>query len=116
MSTTGPHGLTEVVYAFVSMAHNNGSAFGGLSGNTTWYNVVGGVTLLIGRFFLIIPAMAIAGSLARKRPVEITRGSLRTDTPLFTVMLIVTTVIVTGLTYFPALALGPLAEHFTGRF
>jgi len=116
VSTSGPHGLTEVVYAYVSMAHNNGSAFGGLNGNNTWWNATGGITMLIGRFFLIIPAMAIAGSLVRKRPVPATAGTLRTDTPLFTAMLIVTTIVVTGLTYFPALALGPLAEHFTGRF
>jgi len=116
MSTGGPHGLTEVVYGYVSMAHNNGSSFGGLAGNTTWYNLTGGITMLVGRFFLIIPALAIAGSLVRKKPVDITRGSLRTDTPLFTAMLIVTTIIITGLTYFPALALGPFAEHFTGRF
>jgi K+-transporting ATPase ATPase A chain len=116
MSTGGPHGLTEVVYAFVSMAHNNGSAFGGLTGNNTFWNATGGMSMLIGRYFLIIPAMAIAGSLARKKSVPASAGTLRTDTPLFTGMLIVTTVIVTGLTYFPVIALGPLAEHFTGHF
>ena len=116
ISSSGAHGLTELVYAFTSQAHNNGSAMAGLSGNTTWYNATGGVTMLVGRFALIIPALAIAGSLVRKRVVPATAGTLRTDTPLFTGMLIVVTVIVTGLTYFPVLALGPLAEHFTGKF
>jgi len=113
---SGTHGLTEVTYAFTSMAHNNGSAFGGLSGNTTWYTVAGGIVMLIGRFALIIPALAIAGSLVRKRALPETAGTLRTDTPLFTALLMVVTIIVTGLTYFPLLALGPLAEHFVGKF
>jgi K+-transporting ATPase ATPase A chain len=116
LGSSGSHGLTELVYAFASGAHNNGSAFGGLSGNTTWYNTALGINMLVGRFALIIPAMAIAGSLVRKRPVPATAGTLRTDTPLFTGMLMAVTVIVTGLTYFPVLALGPLAEHFTGHF
>jgi K+-transporting ATPase ATPase A chain len=112
----GPHGLTESVYAYASGAHNNGSAFAGLNGNTLWWNTSLGLNMLVGRFALIIPAMAIAGSLVRKRPVPATAGTLRTDTPLFTGMLMLVTIIVTGLTYFPVLALGPLAEHFTGRF
>jgi potassium-transporting ATPase potassium-binding subunit len=116
ISASGPHGLTELVYAYTSMAHNNGSAFGGFTGGTTWFSVTGGITMLIGRFALIIPAIAIAGSLVRKRPVATTAGTLRTDTALFTALLAVVTVIITGLTYFPAVALGPLAEHFTGRF
>jgi K+-transporting ATPase ATPase A chain len=114
--SSGTHGLTELVYAYTSMAHNNGSAFGGLSGNTTWYTVTGGIVMLVGRFALIIPALAIAGSLVRKRALPDTAGTLRTDTPLFTGLLMVVTIIVTGLTYFPVLALGPLAEHFTGHF
>jgi K+-transporting ATPase ATPase A chain len=116
LENSGPHGLTELVYAYTSGAHNNGSAFAGLNGNTLWYNTTLGINMLVGRFALIIPAMAIAGSLVRKRPVPATAGTLRTDTPLFTGMLILVTVIITGLTYFPVLALGPLAEHFTGRF
>ena len=116
ISASGPHGLTELVYGYTSTAHNNGSAFPGLSGNTRWYNDTFGATMWIGRFALIIPAMAIAGSLARKRVVPATAGTLRTDTPVFTGLLIVVTIIVTGLTYFPVLALGPLAEHFVGRF
>jgi len=114
--SSGTHGLTELTYAFTSMAHNNGSAFGGLSGNTTWYTVTGGIVMLVGRFALIIPALAIAGSLVRKRALPETSGTLRTDTPLFTALLMVVTIIVTGLTYFPVLALGPLAEHFVGHF
>jgi K+-transporting ATPase ATPase A chain len=116
LSTGGAHGLTEMVYAFTSLAHNNGTAFGGLTANTTWFNVFGSFTMWAGRFALVIPALAIAGALVRKRPVAITAGSLRTDTPLFTGMIVVVTFILTGLTYFPALALGPLAEHLTGHF
>jgi potassium-transporting ATPase potassium-binding subunit len=116
LENSGPHGLTEMVYAYASGAHNNGSAFAGLNGNTLWFNTTLGINMLIGRFALIIPALAIAGSLVRKRPVPVTAGTLRTDTPLFTGMLMLVTVIITGLTYFPVLALGPLAEHFTGRF
>jgi K+-transporting ATPase ATPase A chain len=116
ISAPGPHGLTELVYGYVSTAHNNGSAFPGLSGNTQWFNSTFGLTMWIGRFFLIIPALAIAGSLVRKRAIPETSGTLRTDTPLFTAMLIVVTIIVTGLTYFPVMALGPLAEHFVGHF
>jgi len=112
----GPHGLTEIVYAYASGAHNNGSAFAGLNGNTLWWNVTLGINMLVGRFALIIPALAIAGSLVRKRPVPATAGTLRTDTGLFTGMLMLVTVIITGLTYFPVLALGPLAEHFGGHF
>jgi K+-transporting ATPase ATPase A chain len=114
--SSGPHGLTELLYAYTSTAHNNGSAFAGITGNTQWYNSTLGLTMLIGRFMLIIPALAIAGSLVRKRAVPETDGTLRTDTPVFTGLLIVVTIIVTGLTYFPVMALGPLAEHFAGHF
>ncbi len=113
---SGPHGLTELLYAYTSTAHNNGSAFAGITGNTQWYNSTLGLTMLVGRFMLIIPAMAIAGSLVRKRAVPDSDGTLRTDTPVFTGLLIIVTVIVTGLTYFPVMALGPLAEHFAGHF
>jgi potassium-transporting ATPase potassium-binding subunit len=113
---SGPHGLTELLYAYTSTAHNNGSAMAGITGNTQWYNSTLGLTMLIGRFMLIIPALAIAGSLVRKRVVPESTGTLRTDTALFTGLLIVVTVIVTGLTYFPVMALGPLAEHFAGHF
>jgi potassium-transporting ATPase potassium-binding subunit len=116
ISTTGPHGLTEVVYAYTSAAHNNGSAFGGYSGNTLWGNTTLGFAMWAGRFFEIIPALALAGSLARKRTYAMTTGTVRTDKPLFTAMVIGVVIILVGLTYFPALALGPLAEHFAGHF
>jgi potassium-transporting ATPase potassium-binding subunit len=116
ISTTGPHGLTEVVYAYTSAAHNNGSAFGGYSGNTLWGNTTLGFAMWAGRFFEIIPALALAGSLVRKRTYAMTAGTVRTDKPLFTVMVMGVVIILVGLTYFPALALGPLAEHFAGHF
>jgi potassium-transporting ATPase potassium-binding subunit len=116
ISTTGPHGLTEVVYAYTSAAHNNGSAFGGYDGNTVWGNTTLGFAMWAGRFFEIIPALALAGSLVRKRTYAMTSGTVRTDKPLFTAMLIGIVLILVGLTYFPALALGPLAEHFAGHF
>ncbi|MGO9151823.1 potassium-transporting ATPase subunit KdpA [Mycobacterium sp.] len=116
ISTTGPHAVAEAVYAYTSTAHNNGSAFAGLAGNTRWYNSTLGLAMWIGRFFEIIPALALAGSLARKRTYTVTAGTLRTDTPLFTALLAAIVVILVGLTYFPVLALGPLAEHFSGHF
>jgi K+-transporting ATPase ATPase A chain len=107
----GPHGLTEVTYAYTSAGNNNGSAFGGLTGNTDWYNVTLGLTMLIGRFLLIVPALAIAGSLARKQRVPASSGTFPTGTPLFAGLLTGVILIVVGLTYFPALALGPIVEH-----
>ena len=107
----GPHGLSEIVYAFTSAANNNGSAFGGLTGNTDWYNTTLGLTMLFGRFFLIVPVLAIAGSLARKQPVPATAGTFPTDTPLFFVLLLAVVLIVVGLTYFPVVSLGPVLEH-----
>jgi K+-transporting ATPase ATPase A chain len=106
----GPHGLTEIVYAFASMANNNGSAFGGLATDTTWYNTVGGIVMLLGRFAPEIFALGLAGSLARQSPVPASAGTLDTRTPLFVGMLIAVILILVGLTYFPALALGPFAE------
>jgi K+-transporting ATPase ATPase A chain len=106
----GPHGLTEIVYAFASMANNNGSAFAGLTTNTTWYNTVGGIVMLIGRFAPEIFALGLAGSLARQSPVPASAGTLDTRTPLFVGMLVGVILILVGLTYFPALALGPFAE------
>ncbi len=105
-----PHGLTEVTYAFTSAANNNGSAFAGLSGNTDWYNTTLGLCMLVGRFLLIIPVLAIAGSLARKQPAPPSAGTFPTNTPLFTVLLVGVIVLVVGLTFFPVLALGPIAE------
>ena len=107
----GPHGLSEVVYAFTSASNNNGSAFGGLSGNTDWFNTTLGLTMLGGRFLLIVPALAIAGSLARKQHVPATAGTLPTGTPLFAGLLVGIVLIVVGLTYFPVVSLGPVLEH-----
>jgi K+-transporting ATPase ATPase A chain len=112
----GPHGLTEMTYAFTSAGNNNGSAFGGLTGNTDWFNTTLGLCMLVGRYFLIVPVLAIAGSLARKQPVPVSAGTFPTGTPLFTVLLTGVVVIVVGLTYFPVIALGPVVEHLSGGF
>jgi potassium-transporting ATPase potassium-binding subunit len=106
----GPHGLTEIMYAFASEANNNGSAFAGLTTNTPWYNTVGGIVMLLGRFVPEIFALGLAGSLARQQPVPASAGTLDTRTPLFVGMLVGVVLILVGLTYFPALALGPFAE------
>jgi K+-transporting ATPase ATPase A chain len=106
----GSHGLTEIVYAFASMANNNGSAFGGLATDTTWYNTVGGIVMLVGRLAPEIFALGLAGSLARQQPVPASAGTLETHKPLFVGMLIAVILVLVGLTYFPALALGPFAE------
>jgi len=111
ISNPGPHGLTEIIYAFTSQAGNNGSAFAGLNGNTLWYNVAGAVTMLIGRFWMIIPMLAIAGNLAGKKYVPPSLGTFPVTTPLFTVLLISVILIVGALTFFPALSLGPILEH-----
>jgi potassium-transporting ATPase potassium-binding subunit len=107
----GPHGLTEVTYAFSSAANNNGSAFGGLTGNTDWYNVTLGLAMLAGRFLLIVPVLAIAGALARKPRVPVSAGTFPTGTPLFAGLLVGVVLIVVGLTYFPVLSLGPVVEQ-----
>jgi K+-transporting ATPase ATPase A chain len=112
----GPHGLTEMTYAFTSQANNNGSAFGGLAGNTNWFNITGAVSMLVGRFFLMIPVLAIAGSLGRKQPTPATAGTFPTNTGLFATLLTGVVVIVVGLTYFPVIALGPVVEHLVGKF
>ena len=111
MLNPGPHGLTEILYAFTSATGNNGSAFGGLSANTHWYNVTLGVATLIGRFFMIIPMLAIAGSLGRKKRVPPSPGTFPVTTPLFSALLVGVIVIVGALTFFPALSLGPIVEH-----
>jgi potassium-transporting ATPase potassium-binding subunit len=107
----GPHGFSEILYAFVSGAGNNGSAFGGLTANTLWYDVAIGITMLAGRFLMIIPMLAIAGSLAQKKYVPPSLGTFPVTTPLFTVLLIGVILIVGALTFFPALSLGPILEH-----
>jgi len=107
----GPHGLSEILYAFTSGAGNNGSAFGGLTVNTLWYDVTIGLTMLAGRFLMIIPMLAIAGNLARKKYVPPSLGTFPVTTPLFTVLLMGVIIIVGALTFFPALSLGPILEH-----
>jgi K+-transporting ATPase ATPase A chain len=111
MGNAGPHGFSEVLYAYTSAAANNGSAFGGLSGNTPWYNITIGIGMLMGRFLVIIPALAIAGSLVAKKTVPASAGTFPTDGPLFVGLLIGVILIVGGLTFFPALAVGPIIEH-----
>ena len=109
-TNSGPHGLTEIVYAFTSMANNNGSAFAGLLTDTNWYNTVGGIVMLLGRFAPEIFALGLAGSLARQQPVPASVGTIQTHRPLFVGMLVGVILVLVGLTYFPALALGPFAE------
>ena len=111
IANPGPHGLSEILYAFTEGAGNNGSAFAGISANTLWYNTTIGITMLIGRFFMIIPMLAIAGNLARKKIVPPSLGTFPVTTPLFTTLLVSVIVIVGALTFFPALSLGPIVEH-----
>jgi K+-transporting ATPase ATPase A chain len=111
ISNPGPHGFSQMLYAFSSMSNNNGSAFAGLSANTIFYNTLGGIAMLFGRFWTMIPMLAIAGSLAEKKYVPPSAGTLPTHTPLFVVMLVGVIIIVAALTFFPALGLGPIAEH-----
>ena len=112
IANPGPHGFTEVLYAYTSQTGNNGSAFAGLTGNTLFYNVTGAVAMLVGRFWMIIPAMAIAGSLAEKKSVPPSSGTFPTHGAMFVGLVVGVILIVGGLTFFPALALGPIAEHF----
>lgn len=112
LNNAGPHGLSEILYAFSSAAGNNGSAFAGLNGNTVFYNLMTGFGMLIGRFGVIVSVMAIAGSMAKKKITPVSSGTFRTDNWLFVMLLIVTILIVGGLTFFPPLALGPIVEHF----
>ncbi|RWL02007.1 MAG: potassium-transporting ATPase subunit KdpA [Mesorhizobium sp.] len=114
MANAGPHGFSEVLYAYTSAAANNGSAFGGLTGNTPWYNITLGIGMLMGRFLVIIPALAIAGSLVAKKTVPASAGTFPTDGPLFVGLLVGVILIVGGLTFFPALAVGPIVEHLAG--
>jgi K+-transporting ATPase ATPase A chain len=111
ISNPGPHGLSQILYAYTSATGNNGSAFGGLNGNTLWYNTTIGFATLLGRFFAVIPILAIAGSLARKKYVPESAGTFPVTTPLFTVLLVSVVLIVSALTFFPALSLGPILEH-----
>jgi len=111
ISNAGPHGLSQVLYAYTSMAGNNGSAFAGLNGNTPWYNISGTFDMLLGRFFMVIPVLAMAGNLARKKIVPESVGTFPVTTPLFTSLLVSVILIVSALTFFPALSLGPILEH-----
>jgi len=107
----GPHGFSEVLYAFSSAANNNGSAFAGLGANTLFYNAALGLAMLVGRFWVMLPVLAIAGSLAAKKHVPPGAGTLPTHTPLFVVLLVAVVVVMGALSFFPALALGPIVEH-----
>jgi K+-transporting ATPase ATPase A chain len=111
LNNPGPHGLSEILYAFTSGAGNNGSAFAGISANTYWYNTTIGIAMLVGRFFMIVPMLAIAGNLASKKIVPPSLGTFPVTTPLFTTLLVSVIVIVGALTFFPALSLGPIVEH-----
>jgi K+-transporting ATPase ATPase A chain len=112
LNNGGPHGFGEILYLFTSSAANNGSAFAGINGNTPWYNLAGGITMLVGRFMYIIPLLAVAGSLAAKKRIPVTAGTLPTHGPLFVGLVVGTVVIVSVLTFFPALSLSPIVEHF----
>jgi K+-transporting ATPase ATPase A chain len=108
----GPRGFSEVLYAFTSQGNNNGSAFAGLNANTPFYNIAGGIAMRIGRYWLAVPTLALAGSLARKKLILASDGTLPTHTPLFVFWLIAIVLLVGALNFFPALALGPIVEHF----
>jgi K+-transporting ATPase ATPase A chain len=111
LNNAGPHGLSEILYAFTSATGNNGSAFAGLNANTRWYNLTVGFATLVGRFLMIVPMLAIAGNLARKKRVPPSPGTFPVTTPLFSALLVGVIVIVGALTFFPALSLGPIVEH-----
>ena len=112
LNNSGAHGLSEILYAFSSTTGNNGSAFAGLTGGTYWYNTQFGIAMLIGRFALIVPVLALAGFLAEKRVVPASSGTFPVSGPLFSALLVGVVLIVGALTFFPALALGPIVEHF----
>ena len=115
LNNAGPHGLSEILYAYTSGAGNNGSAFAGLNANTPWWNVSLGITMLAGRFLMIVPALAIAGSLVGKKVVPPSLGTFPTDGPLYVALLVGVVLIVGALTFFPALSLGPIVEHFLAQ-
>jgi K+-transporting ATPase ATPase A chain len=113
VANPGGHGFSEILYAFSSASGNNGSAFAGLSANTPFYNTALGIVMFFARYWIIIPVLALAGSLAAKKKVPSGAGTLETHTPLFILFLVGVVVIIGALTFFPALALGPIAEHLT---
>jgi K+-transporting ATPase ATPase A chain len=112
LNNTGPHGFSEILYAFSSAVGNNGSAFAGLTTNTYWYDTAMGIAMLLGRFFMIVPVLALAGSLAQKKQIATSGGSFPVSGIMFAVLLLGTVLIVGALTFFPVLALGPVVEHF----
>jgi K+-transporting ATPase ATPase A chain len=114
-NNSGPHGFSEILYAYTSQTGNNGSAFAGLTGNTIWYNVTGGLSMLFGRYFVIIPVMAIAGALVAKKTVPPSAGTFPTHSTLFVGLLAGVILIVGGLVFFPALSLGPIVEQLAMR-
>jgi K+-transporting ATPase, A chain len=115
LGNKGPHGLSEILYAFSSAAGNNGSAFAGLNANTTFYNIMLGIAMLIGRFAVIVPVLAISGSMANKKIAPFSAGTFQTDNATFVALLVAIVIIVGGLTFFPALSLGPIVEHLLMR-
>jgi K+-transporting ATPase ATPase A chain len=110
-SNPGPHGFSQILYAYSSTANNNGSAFAGLSANSTFYNLTTGLAMLCGRFLFKIPVLAIAGALAAKKSIPVSAGTLKTDGPIFVGLLVFVVLIVGALSFIPALALGPIVEH-----
>jgi len=112
LTNNGPHGLSEILYAYVSGTGNNGSAFGGLTVNTPWYDLTIGLAMWVGRFLFLIPLLAAAGSLAAKKKIPETAGTFPTHGPLFVGLLVGVVLIVGALTFFPALSLGPIVEHY----
>jgi K+-transporting ATPase ATPase A chain len=115
LANHGPHGLSEILYAYSSGVGNNGSAFAGINANTPYLNTTLGLAMLFGRFLMLIPLLAAAGSLARKKLAPVSAGTFPTDGPLFVVLLVGVVLIVGALTFFPALSLGPIVEHFLMR-
>ena len=115
VNNSGPHGLSEIVYAYTSATGNNGSAFAGLNANTPWYNTTLGIAMLAGRFLMIVPVLGIAGSMIARKTVPPGPGTFPTDGMLFTGLLVGVVLIVGALTFFPALSLGPVVEHFLAQ-
>jgi K+-transporting ATPase ATPase A chain len=115
LNNAGPHGLSEMLYAFTSATANNGSAFAGINANTPWYNTALGLAMLVGRFWMIVPALALAGAMAGKKVVPPSPGTLPTNGPVFVVLLVGVVLIVGALTFFPVLSLGPIVEHFLAQ-
>jgi K+-transporting ATPase ATPase A chain len=113
LNNAGPHGLSEILYAFTSTGANNGSAFAGLTGSTYWYNTLFGINMLFGRFAMMVPAVALGGFLAERKIAPESTGTFPVTTPLFVLLLVSVILIVGALTFFPALALGPIVEHFS---